>query len=101
MDKFTIPTEYLDTCVVTFTCPAGPSGMTGTVSSVDHPSFAALRKYLQASGYIRIERLSANADIVLKPFSLNDREYNVRERFTCAAHQGMVEKIALDKDKLG
>lgn len=93
MDKFTIPHEYLDTCLVTFTCPAGISGMTGTTRVVDHPSFAALREYLEANDYIKIDRAASNGDVVLKHFSLNGREYYLGERFTSAAHQGIIEKL--------
>jgi len=92
-DKFTIKPEYLTDCVVSFDHPVTVSGITGTTSSVDHPAFTAMRKHMAATGYISIDTMCWNRDEVLKPFYLNDRKYEVGDRFTCASSQGILETI--------
>ena len=92
-DKFTIDTKYLTDAVVSFTHPVSVSGITGTTSSVDHPAFAAMRKHMDSTGYIKIHTESWNRDEVLKPFMLNDRKYERGDRFTCASNQGIIETI--------
>lgn len=56
----------------------------GTMSSVDHPSFAALRNRLEALGFIKTSRVSVNGDIALKSFTLNDVFFGYNDRFPSA-----------------
>lgn len=53
--------------------------------SVDHPTFARLRTYLEKKGYISTCRVSSNGDRTLKPFYLNDVKFNEGDRFFCGA----------------
>lgn len=57
----------------------------GSYSTVDHPSFAALRKHLKACGLIYMEESWINGDRVLKPFKLNDILFNEGDQFVCAS----------------
>ena len=54
-------------------------------SSADHPVFAQLRARLGELGYIKIVTSSWNSDQVLKPFTLNGREFKPNESFPCAS----------------
>ena len=57
----------------------------GSLSFVDHPSFAALRKALHAKGYISVDLNCSNGDRVLKPFYLNQVLFQPGDRFVSAA----------------
>lgn len=63
----------------------GTGSSTGSISSVDHPSFAALRKHLNSKGFIRMSTNSVNGDVVLKEFKLNGKLFSPGDRFLCAA----------------
>jgi hypothetical protein len=55
-----------------------------SISSVDHPEFAKLREQLGAEGYIYIERNWWNGDYVIKPFTLNGKQFKKGNQFCCA-----------------
>lgn len=50
----------------------------------DHPEFKLLRDRLEQDGYIKTERRWWNGDRVLKPFTLNDIEFNTGDKFPSA-----------------
>ena len=50
----------------------------------DHQKFSELRTMLHDSGYISANHLAWNADIVLKPFKLNEMEFVIGDTFLCA-----------------
>lgn len=54
-------------------------------SSIDHPVFNELRVELAEKGFIDIRRNCWNGDSTLKPFKLNNKIFNVGDRFFCAA----------------
>ncbi len=84
---FIIKEEYLTSCNEAFTWIKGSGGSpTGTIAhSVDHPAFAALRKHLDARGFISTENGWVNGDRVVKPFYLNEVYFDVGEKFVCAS----------------
>ena len=55
-----------------------------TSSSEDHPEFTQLREQLGHDGYIRIERGWWNGDSVIKPFILNNYQFNQGDQFPCS-----------------
>lgn len=57
----------------------------GSYSTVDHPSFTALRRHLKACGLLYIEESWVNGDRVLKPFKLNGKLFNEDDQFVCAS----------------
>lgn len=63
---------------------ATQGGMTGMISSIDHPAFTATRNMLEAEGYIRVEYQWNNGDVVLKSFKFNDHWFNEGDQFPCA-----------------
>ena len=65
----------------------------GVIHSLDHPCFTEIRERLGRKGYIRIERNWSNGDVVLKPFYLNRKLFDVGDKFVCAAaHQYTIKK---------
>lgn len=54
-------------------------------SHKDHPIFTELREHLEDNGYIKTERHWWNGDRVMKPFSLNGYQFEIGEKFPCAA----------------
>ncbi|CAB4143778.1 hypothetical protein UFOVP447_235 [uncultured Caudovirales phage] len=84
---YTIKDEYLVSLNEAFSwiSPTG-HGPNGTVAhSVDHPAFAALRKHLDARGFIKIETGWVNGDRVTKPFYLNEVYFDVGDKFVCSS----------------
>jgi hypothetical protein len=59
-----------------------------TLSSKDHPEFTKLRDRLEADGYINTERGMWNGDRVLKAFYLNDKKFDIGDKFYCASAMG-------------
>lgn len=51
----------------------------------DHPEFTELRMRLRDEGYIHMETGWWNGDEVLKPFKLNGVDFEVGDKFVCAA----------------
>lgn len=84
---FIIKEEYLTSCNEAFTWITSTGhGPNGTIAhSVDHPAFAALRKHLDARGFISTENGWVNGDRVVKPFYLNEVYFDVGEKFVCAS----------------
>lgn len=89
MEKFTLKPEYFCDVIIEY---GYPSIMTGEPCYVtfheDHPSFAWLRKELANRGFIKMEQGFWNGDYVIKPFYLNDRLFEIGEKFACATAQG-------------
>lgn len=56
-----------------------------SMSSRDHPEFAALRDRLEELGYIQTQRQWWNGDRVLRPFRLNGCLFRRDEQFPSAA----------------
>ena len=54
-----------------------------SISHKDHDEFTKLRNQLEELGYIETQRGWWNGDRVLKPFTLNNAQFNVGERFPC------------------
>lgn len=83
--NFTIEEEYLTGIPVKYGW--NTHGIPcSTMSSVDHPSFDALRKRLSGTGFIKIPEYPCwNGDRVIKTFSLNNVVFNVGETFLCAS----------------
>lgn len=57
----------------------------GTLSTVDHPAFTALRNHLAAWKLIDREDDWVNGDRVLQEFKLNGKLFSVGEQFPCAS----------------
>jgi len=90
MHYFEIDTKYLTSCAVAYRqVKADGTNLYGTMGYVDHPSFAALRQFLGARGFIEIEDRWINGDRVLTPFALNGRLFEVDEKFCSATAQGV------------
>jgi competence protein ComGC len=72
-----------------------------SISSEDHPEFAALRNQLEAEGYIQTERQWWNGDRVSKRFRLNGVLFDREEQFPCAmamaGHLKFAKKYQLKK----
>ena len=82
---FTIKEDYLASCNESFTwiSPTG-HGPNGTLSkAVDHPAFAALRRHLEARGYIETQSW-INGDRVIRPFCLNEVYFGRGAKFPSA-----------------
>lgn len=58
----------------------------GSLGHEDHPSFAKLRNFLEARGYIECYRQCWNGDIVLKEFEFNGYPLKEGDTFYSAAH---------------
>ena len=86
--EFTIKEEYLSDVPVKYEWIDNRGSSGGTISSVDHPTFAALRKSLDYQGYIKMETGWINGDRVLKSFILNKYRYEIGDQFSCAAATG-------------
>ena len=56
-----------------------------TLSSDDHPEFKALRDLLEQQGFISTQRNAWNGDRVLKPFKLNEVQFNKGDRYLSGA----------------
>lgn len=91
--EFFISLEYCTSVPVTFqyrkvrqeNVLTEDSPWCSTVSAIDHPSFAALRRHLSACGLLYIEESWTNGDRVLKPFKLNGILFNEDDQFVCAS----------------
>jgi hypothetical protein len=59
-----------------------------SISFAEHPAFTATREMLEATGYIRVQRMWVNGDKVIKDFIFNDREFKEGEQFPCACAMG-------------
>lgn len=53
------------------------------MGSCDHPSFTRLRKYLSDNGYIQMVTNYCNGDSVLNEFFLNDKLFEIGDKFPC------------------
>ena len=84
---YTIKEEYITDCNEAFTwIAANGHGPNGTLArSVDHPAFAALRKHLDARGYIKMQTGWTNGDRVVKPFYLNEVYFAIGDKFLSAS----------------
>jgi hypothetical protein len=84
---FTIKEEYVTELNKAFTWVSSDgNGPSGTIAHfVDHPAFAALRKHLDAHGFIKMETGWLNGDVVTKPFYLNEVFFDIGETFFCAS----------------
>ena len=69
----------------------------GTMSSVDHPSFAALRDHLGHRGYIEIQRGWHNGDVVLTDFMLNGRVFKQGGQFSSGTAMGCSFKFEQER----
>lgn len=96
MDKFKIDEEYLTSVTVAYGYTQDGVDY-GTTSHVDHPSFAALRIHLESRGFIKTERWW-NGDIVLIPFTLNEKEFEEGSRFPSAGAQGCRVRFERNRD---
>ena len=67
----------------------------GVMSYVDHPAFAEVRDFLEYREYISVQKHWHNGDRVLKPFTLNDQEFNIGDKFLCAT--AMANKFKWDR----
>jgi hypothetical protein len=56
-----------------------------SIRSVDHPEFDKIRQLLEKEGYIRANRNCWNGDRVVKPFTVNSRQFKIGDTFYCAA----------------
>lgn len=84
---YTIKEEYVASCNEAFTwITSNGHGPNGTIAkSVDHPAFAALRKHLDARGYIEMQTGWINGDRVRKPFYLNEVYFAAGDKFVSAS----------------
>ena len=94
LDRFKINREHLTSVMVNF-YQVDRDGATiyGTMSSIDHPSFDALRNHLGHCGYIEL-RSRWNQDTALKDFILNGHIFYEGDRFPCASALGIQFKCA-------
>ena len=53
--------------------------------SEDHPEFTKLREQLGRDGYIHIQRGWWNGDSVLKPFTVNGKQFRPHDQFPSAS----------------
>lgn len=86
--SFTISDEFLVSVTVSFKHNDGGATeecSSGSMTSIDHPSFSSLRRHLDKNGYIKKEDLYTNGDIVLKEFLLNGVLFSPDDSFPCAA----------------
>ncbi len=97
--EYTIDPNYLTSVPVTYGWISSTGTPCSTMSTVDHPSFTALREHLGATGYIKIERGWHNGDQVLKPFFLNDVEFVTGKKFCCASAMKYHIEFAKRKQK--
>ena len=86
-----IEEKFLTDCEVSFRCGTD-TGWSGSTSTVDHPSFAKLRDWLEYNGNIETKRNQRNGDNVLKPFYLNNIYYDKDDRFYSAVATKSVYK---------
>lgn len=91
--EYYIDDEYLTSVNVKYSWINGHGKKCSTGSSVDHPSFAALREHLDATGYIKIERKWWNGDRVLKPFKLNTYDFMPGDQFSSAGAMGVKFRV--------
>ena len=91
--EYYIDEEYLTSVNVRYSWVSGDGEKCSTQSSVDHPSFAALREHLGAKGYIEIERKWWNGDRVLKPFKLNTYDFMPDDQFSSAGAMGVSFRV--------
>lgn len=87
--KFTINPDYLCDVPVKYGFTTDEGVDCSMTAAVDHPAFRELRDHLEHRGFIKTERTWHNGDRVLKPFYLNDRLFEVDEKFCCAAAMGI------------
>jgi hypothetical protein len=106
MNNFTIDPEYMSSVTIreewnTYTkdnrVPTAEElvlilkgrGNVSIAKSSDHPEFTKLREQLGKDGYIHIQRGWLNGDEVLKPFTLNGRQFKVGAQFSCGVAMGL------------
>lgn len=82
--EYFIKPEYLTSVNVEYGWSGYKGAPCSTLSSVDHPSFTALREHLGATGLIKIERGWSNGDTVTEKFRLNGHQFKKGEQFPCA-----------------
>jgi len=100
MDRFLLKEEYFTDCAVTYhKVKEDGSNIYGTLSHVDHPSFAALREHLGQKGFIDIQHGWLNGDRVIKEFMLNETLFEVGDKFCTASAQGCGLRFARTKIK--
>ena len=83
MEEFTIDPEFFVSVPVKFTYTENDVKYEIT-TSVDHPSFAAMRDHLDHRGFIKIEHGWCNGDKVVKDFKLNGKEFIALDKFVSA-----------------
>ena len=84
--RFRIPIEYVTSVVDMINCELTETGSNySSTGTVDHPSFARLRNYLESKELISTSRNSWNGDVVLKKFYLNDVLFERGDRFYCGS----------------
>lgn len=108
--KFTIDPKFLTDQIVTTKTKIIPSDtlswpsdvlsylestdyVVTTTQNIDHPQFTELRETLGQQGYIEIQRSWWNGDRVVRPFELNQHQFEVGETFPCAAALGVCFKL--------
>jgi hypothetical protein len=93
MSKFTLAEEYMTSVIVKYGYTSDNGTFIESTSHVDHPSFTALRECLGHTGYIEIERMWWNGDRVTAPFTLNDKQYSIGDKFSSAGAMGCSVKF--------
>ena len=91
--EFEIREEYLNNVPVSWQMITSKGKSFGMHSSVDHPSFSALRDTLENNGYIKTERNCVNGDSVIAQFKLNGELFTEGEKFPCAAALGVYRQV--------
>lgn len=80
--EYTIEEKYICAVPVSYSMRKRGKAVYGTTGSVDHPSFAGLRKHLAAKGLIKIpDYPCVNGDRVKKKFTLNGVLFKEGDRF--------------------
>jgi hypothetical protein len=83
--EYEIEEEFLTSVPVSWSITRTETDSTySTMSGVDHPAFADLRRHLAARKYIDMQTNCWNGDRVLRKFYLNQRLFEVGEQFPCA-----------------
>lgn len=84
--RFRIKEEYLTSVANEFVYERTRTGSTwSSHGTIDHPSFAKLRKWLAQDGLIHMETGWVNGDRVLEEFYINDVLFKVGEKFPSAS----------------
>ena len=85
MSKFEIEEQYLTDVTVHYGYTDDNGVEIKTTSSIDHPSFDALRSHLGYRNFIKIQSQWVNGDEVLKDFTLNNKPFREGDKFSCAS----------------